>query len=42
MVNLFTSVVTTVLHDLIVKVAENVVRNNIDTILDIINSGLSN
>lgn len=37
MVNLFTSVVTTLLHNLILRIASGIVSNNLDDVIDFVN-----
>lgn len=38
MVNIFTKLVTTVLHDLVMKIVQNVIILNIDEIIDFVNN----
>lgn len=42
MVNIFTKLVTTVLHDLVIKIVQNVITSNVDEIIDLVNSILGN
>lgn len=41
MVNLFTSVITTVLHDLILLIASNAVKGNLESVIERINELIS-
>lgn len=42
MVNLFTSVVTTLLHNLILRIASGVIANNLEDIIDQVNDWITN